>query len=57
MVKITIKTNNAAFEGVGKKYEIARILRHLADKIEVCGCENSFLSDWNGNKVGECKIT
>lgn len=57
MVKITIKTDNEAFDGVGKKYEVARILRELADKFEVYGCEDVNLFDWNGNQVGECKIT
>lgn len=57
MVKIEIKTENAAFEGENQNYEIARILRILADKIEA---DNSLiycpLGDINGNMVGKFEI-
>lgn len=54
-VKITIKTDNAAFEG-GPSFEVARILRELADRIEghphfsAGHCQP--LHDYNGNQVG-----
>lgn len=31
---LTITTDNAAFEDEAKSYEVARILRHLADNLE-----------------------
>jgi hypothetical protein len=49
-IKITINTGNSAFEG-GEGYELARILRGLADKLEN-GSEPSKLMDINGNSVG-----
>lgn len=56
-MKITIKTDNAAFEDKGA--ECARILRELADKLADFGMpgrgEPIWLFDHNGNKVGECK--
>jgi hypothetical protein len=48
---ITIKTDNAAFEGENKSYEIARILQELATKIEN-GNMSPPVMDINGNKVG-----
>ena len=49
---ITIKINceNAAF-GPAEEYEIARILRKLADRLE-SGDEPCKLMDYNGNGVG-----
>ncbi len=55
MVTITIKTGNAAFEGDNMNYEIARILRNLAEKIENDNMP-SKLMDINGNKVGTIEI-
>jgi len=52
MIKIEIKTGNAAFEE-DKNYEIARILRELADKLEA-GREPESINDYNGNPV--CKV-
>jgi len=54
MVKIVIKTDNAAFEGNGKGPEIARILRKMADQAEQSseGDTQVFpIMDLNGNKV------
>lgn len=56
-ITITINTDNAAFEpdaGV----EVARILRHLADKTENWTGVNEFtlgVLDTNGTKVGSCE--
>ena len=52
--QITIKTENAAFEG-DPSVEVVRILYRLMRDIESMGlCEYS-LRDFNGNKVGEAK--
>lgn len=50
---IEIETENDAFtNGVG--FELARILRQLADRVEyVCEETSVPLHDINGNKVGE----
>ena len=50
MIKILIETDNAAFAD-GPEYEIARILRRLAEDIEA-GREPGVLMDVNGNLVG-----
>jgi hypothetical protein len=47
---IKIETVNAAFEGA-EGYEVARILRDLADKIEDNN-QPSKVRDINGNTVG-----
>jgi hypothetical protein len=49
-VTIAISTGNAAFEG-DYGYELARILRELADKFE-SGQEPLKIRDINGNTVG-----
>jgi hypothetical protein len=54
MFDLSIETNNAAFSD-GAMYEIARILRELADKIEHSEVEDYpyiNLRDYNGNIVG-----
>jgi len=48
---ITIETTNSAFED-GYEYEVARILRTLADKLEE-GREPVYVMDVNGNSVCE----
>lgn len=53
MITITIKTDNAAFEGNDKAPEVARILRNLADAIE----RNDRVADYTlrddfGNRCG-----
>jgi len=50
--KITIKTDNAAFEDNGMATEMGRILRDLADKIEQGELPPLKLRDSNGNAVG-----
>jgi hypothetical protein len=50
-VRITIDTGNAAFDDGNREYEVARILREAADRIEN-GAEDFTLRDINGNKVG-----
>lgn len=49
MITISIRTGNSAFEE-DQGYEIARILRDLADKFEQ-GRTPSSANDINGNKV------
>lgn len=50
---------NAAFqedEG-GPEMEVARILRHAADRVEDGFLDAGSLYDINGNKVGEYRVT
>lgn len=51
MLKLTISTANAAFEG-DPAPECARILRALADLIEYGERTDGSLFDVNGNRVG-----
>lgn len=51
MYTVTIKTDNAAFED-DMGYEIARILRQLADRVERGEEGDIILRDVNGNRVG-----
>jgi len=55
---IRMRTANAAFqEDGGERYEIARILRELADDIEYCdGVKDRSLLDYNGNVIGSVEI-
>lgn len=51
--EVSIKTENFAFSEGNGSFEIARILRELADKIENHVPTNLvYLTDINGNKVG-----
>lgn len=50
MFKLTIKTDNAAF-GDEPGYEVARILRDIAHKVEE-GYTSGSVLDVNGNTVG-----
>ena len=54
MVKIEIKTSNEAFQDGNFNYELAKILKELADKIEN-GYEPEKIMDSNGNTVGKIK--
>lgn len=59
MFTLTIETNNAAFED-GRGYEIARILRDLADSVEEVGAEiysARGVYDYNGNRVGSWELS
>jgi len=49
--KVEFETDNAAFEGYEKRYEIARILAVIAKKV-VNGEEPGAVVDINGNTVG-----
>jgi hypothetical protein len=49
-----VHTENAAFED-NRGYEIARILRDAADKIET-GTSEGALFDYNGNRVGAFEL-
>ena len=58
MFRCTIKTTNAAFDGhCNTTFEIARILRDLADRVEQNGADIYLLHDSNGNTVGTGKLT
>lgn len=51
---VKFDTDNDAFEGAGRDYEIARILRAMADRIEDHGCPTApaIVRDVNGNNIG-----
>jgi hypothetical protein len=51
MIKIEIKTDNSAFEP-DPNWEVARILRHLADLLNAGHDGDIPLKDINGNMVG-----
>lgn len=53
---ITINTANAAFDDGNAGVEVARILRELANSLEL-GMEPETLRDYNGNKVGKVEVT
>lgn len=62
MLKIEIKTANAAFSGGAFGPELERILKRLGREITtLCNDEeldNAYtLRDLNGNKVGVCYVT
>ncbi len=56
--RLSINTGNAAFDDNGPAYELARILRELADRIDGRAClpDEVTLYDINGNRVGLAKI-
>lgn len=61
MITITIDTENSAFDAQ-KGFEVARILRDLADRIQFDGnftpeVYTHSLRDSNGNTVGGVKIS
>lgn len=51
MININIKTDGAAFDENGYSYEVARILREIADKLELNGETPISANDSNGNRV------
>lgn len=51
MLKLSFKTDNAAFDGSQGRAEVARILRDVAEKIEM-GASAGDCRDENGNRVG-----
>ena len=57
MFTVKVKTDNAAFEGAcNESFEVARILRDLADRVEKNGADVYCLQDSNGNTVGSGKF-
>jgi hypothetical protein len=54
MVEIKFQTDNAAF-GEPLTYEVTRILKEIADKIEG-GRAGGFVLDVNGNVIGKWDI-
>jgi hypothetical protein len=56
---IKIECDNAAFEdGNGGGFELARILRRVADKVEAHGADYGVrILDSNGNHVGDSEYT
>lgn len=56
--KFEICCDNAAFDPAVPEYEIARIMRETANKIEARGISKAVdVRDINGNTVGQCSIT
>ena len=58
MVKIEFTTGNAAFRTEDERldeYEVARILKDIAEKIE-SGATSGSVIDYNGNKIGTWSI-
>ena len=53
--KLEIDCSNAAFEEE-PEYEVARILRELADKLEADGSLAHPVFDFNGNRVGRSTV-
>jgi hypothetical protein len=56
MFILKFSTDNAAFDGQFDLEEIARILRHIADRV-VDGDDSGSVIDINGNKIGTFKYT
>ena len=56
-LKITLDTGNAAFDDGNGPAETARILRHIAARIEYAGNRAGLIHDLNGNTVGDWNIT
>jgi len=60
-IKITINTDNAAFEDQGTCTEVVQILHQLATDIDFCDGLGTLskrnLRDINGNNVGSMKVT
>ncbi|MGA9527145.1 MAG: hypothetical protein WBS24_03405 [Terriglobales bacterium] len=58
MFTLTIETHNAAFVGADDDFgpgpELARILRELADRLDLVGTapKDGTVRDFNGNTVG-----
>lgn len=52
MFTVKFETDNAAFEDENMRYETARILREIAERIET-GMQYGPVRDANGNTIGE----
>lgn len=55
MFRIEIDTGNAAFEDV-PGYEVARILRDLAERLTDASTGEGAVMDVNGNEVGTWEL-
>lgn len=55
MFEVKLSTSNAAFEDESGAFEVARILRALADKLED-GHRDGIVKDVNGNTVGNFRL-
>jgi len=58
VLRLTIETENAAFEGDAMPAEVARILRHTADRIEAGDFSGLYqtVRDSNGNACGTFRL-
>lgn len=59
MLTLSVRTDNAAFEGENLDHECARILRRIAARIEQGDYTSKAqtVADANGNDVGRWKLT
>jgi len=58
MFTLNIETTNDAFgDGVGRRFETARILREVIRSLEDDGNIRGKVRDVNGNAVGEWELT
>ena len=55
MFQLRFETDNAAFEGDLRSEEVARILRHLADRVDDMRDAGNVV-DINGNTIGAWKL-
>lgn len=55
-LNIKIRVRGAAFEEMGPSVELARILRHLAQRMEDGHTDAGTIMDNNGNKVGQYRM-
>ena len=51
--KLHFTMDNAAFEDGQKSFEVARILRDIAQKVEEGDVQGRRILDINGNSIGE----
>lgn len=56
MIKITIKTNNAAFQDGKYGQEVGSILKHIAYDFDSGNISEKSYRDTNGNTVAKVKI-
>lgn len=56
MFKLSFKTGNDAFQDGNKEYEVSRILKELAEKVEN-GSDGGKIKDINGNTIGEWDLS
>ena len=56
MMNVSFTTGNSAFCGGNGTYEVARLLRQIADRVEI-GYQDGSVVDLNGNRVGEWSLS